>query len=133
MKVLKILAILLAVYVGIVVVFETLLGIVQPANESTMVIVTEDDSGASHPRVVTLIENDGARYVAVNHWPRAWYRYALARPDVSATIGGETADYTAVPVEGGEYLEVDSARPLGVVFRILTGFPPREFPRLDPV
>ena len=132
MKALKIVAILLAVYVGIVVVFETLLGIVQPSNESTMVIVTEDDSGAAHPRVVTLIESNAARYVAVNHWPRAWYRHALARPQISATIAGETGDYTAVPVEGSEYHQVNAARPLGLFFRVLTGFPPREFLRLDP-
>jgi hypothetical protein len=70
--------------------------------------------------------------VAANHWPRAWYERALENPEVQATLGGEKRDYRAVPVTGVEHDRVDDDNSLGVVFRILTGFPPRYFVRLDP-
>ena len=63
----------------------------------------------------------------------AWYRHALENPSVQVTFAEETADYIAVPVEGAEHDRVDADNPLGLGFRILTGFPPRYFVRLDPV
>ena len=133
MKAVKILAILFGVYVAIVVIFESLLGYYQPANEDTLVIVTTSPEGVSNPRVVTPIDVDGTLYVAANHWPRAWYRHALANPEVQATFRGETGDYLAVSVQGEAHDRVDATRPLPMFFRILTGFPPRYFVRLDPV
>ena len=132
MKVLKILAIAALVYVGIVAAFESMIGYLQPQTGSILVITTFDPDGAAHDRVVSRLESDGRLYVAANHWPRAWYRRALANPDVRATQGGETRDYRAVPVTGAEHARVDAEHPLGPVFRILTGFPPRTFLRLDP-
>jgi hypothetical protein len=132
MKALKIVAIVVLVYVGIVVAFESLIGFVQPAGGSTLVITTFDPSGTPHDRVVSKLASDGKLYVAANHWPRAWYRRALANPQVQATIDGTKADYTAVPVTGAEHQRVNSDNALPVVFRILTGFPPRYFVRLEP-
>ncbi len=132
MKALKILAIALVVYVGIVVAFESLLGYFQPKSEATLVITTFDEQGSPHDRVVSRLENNGQLYVAANHWPRAWYRHALENPEVQATIEGETHDYRAVPVRGGEHERVDADNRLPVFLRILTGFPPRAFLRLDP-
>jgi len=132
MKALKIVVIVVLVYLGIVVAFESLIGFLQPKGGSTLVITTFDASGASHERVVSRLENDGHLYVAANHWPRAWYKRALANPDVRATIDGKTSDYRAVPVTGEEHVRVESANRHGVLFRIVTGFPPRYFLRLDP-
>jgi hypothetical protein len=132
MKVLKIVAIVTLVYVGIVAVFESLLGWVQPSGGSTLVIATFDPDGTGHDRVVSRLESDGHLYVAANHWPRAWYERALANPEVKATLDGETKDYRAVPVSGAEHERVDADNSLPVFFRILTGFPPRYFVRLDP-
>jgi len=132
MKALKIAGIVVLVYVGIVVAFESLIGVFQPSNQTTLVITTRDADGSSHQRVVSQLESSGHVYVAANHWPRAWYRRALENPDVEATIRGETADYTAVPVTGDERQQVDSTNGLPLFFRFLTGFPPREFLRLDP-
>jgi hypothetical protein len=70
--------------------------------------------------------------VAANHWPRAWYERALANPEVQVTAEGVKTDYRAVPVEGAEHERVEAANRHGVAFRILTGFPPRYFVRLDP-
>jgi hypothetical protein len=132
MKALRIVAIVVLVYLGIVVAFESLIGFLQPQAGSTLVITTLDASGASHQRVVSRLENDGHLYVAANHWPRAWYNRALANPDVRATIDGKTSDYRAVPVTGEEHVRVESANRHGLLFRIVTGFPPRYFLRLDP-
>jgi uncharacterized pyridoxamine 5'-phosphate oxidase family protein len=131
MKALKIAGITVLVYVGIVVAFESLIGYFQPADGSTLVIITFDQDGTSHERVVSRLESDGKLYVAANHWPRAWYKRALENPEVQITQNGEKKDHRAVPVTGAEHDRVDGENSLGVGFRILTGFPPRYFVRLD--
>ncbi len=134
MKVLKIGAIVVVVYVGIVVVFESMIGYFQPTAGSTLVITTIGGDGTSHDRVVSRLESDGHLYVAANHWPRAWYNRALENPEVQVTVDGEKGAYRAVPVPvtGAEHERVDGGNRLGVGFRILTGFPPRYFVRMDP-
>ncbi|MEM1232420.1 MAG: hypothetical protein AAGI15_17920 [Pseudomonadota bacterium] len=133
MKIVKILIILAVVYVGVVVLFESLLGYFQPASADTMVIATQSEAGDWSERVLARIEHNGELYAAVNHWPRAWYRAALERPQVRITHGGETRSYTAVLLEGADYDRVNGARPLPLGFRILTGFPPRRLFRLQPI
>jgi hypothetical protein len=132
MKLAKILGIVLVVYVAIVAIFESLIGTMQPAGDGTLVITTYDADGAAHDRVVSKVDVDGALYVAANHWPRAWYSRALAKPEVEATIDGAKRAYRAVPVTGDEHEHVNTRKKLGTVFRVLTGFPPRYFLRLDP-
>jgi hypothetical protein len=131
MKAAKIVAIVVVAYVGIVVAFESLIGYFQPADGSTLVITTYDGDGIPHDRVLSRLESNSQRYVAANHWPRAWYNRALEKPDVHVTIDGEKGDYRAVPVTGVEHDRVADDNSLGVIIRILTGFPPRYFVRLD--
>jgi len=131
-KAAKIIAIVLVVYVGIVIVFESLLGYFQPANQSTLVITTTDADGASHSRVVARLRSDDQLYVAANHWPRAWFRQTSTNPAVEIEMDGVRSSYTAVPVAGEEHDRVDDDNGLGFVFRVLTGFPPRYFVRLEP-
>lgn len=131
MKALKIAAIVALGYVGIVVAFESMIGYLQPSAGSTLVITTFDGDGTPHDRVVSGLESDGQLYVAANHWPRAWYKRALENPEVQVTLEGEEGEYRAVPVVGVEHDRVDGENSLGVFFRILTGFPPRYFVRLD--
>ncbi len=132
MKAAKIIAILFLVYIGIVVAFESLLGYLQPAGQGTLVITTKDEDGGTHDRVLSRLESNGQLYVAANHWPRAWYNRALENPQVQATIDGEKAAYLAVPATDEEHDRVNGENSHGMVFRILTGFPPRYFVRLDP-
>jgi hypothetical protein len=132
MKALKIAVIVVLVYVGIVAAFESLIGYLQPTAGSTLVITTFDRDASPHDRVVSRLESDGRLYVAANHWPRAWYERALENPEVQVTLDGRKVDYRAVPVTGVEHDRVDGENSLGVGFRILTGFPPRYFVRLDP-
>ncbi len=120
------------VYVGIIVAFESLLGYFQPANESTLVITTTDEGGTTNDRVLARLESNGQLFVAANHWPRAWYKQALENPSVQVAVDGERGAYLAIPVTDEEHDRVDSENGLGLVFRILTGFPPRYFVRLEP-
>ena len=132
MKTLKILLIVLVVYVGVVVAFESLLGYLQPAGAGTMVVTTPDAGGTSYDRVVARLDSEGQLYVARNHWPRAWCDRALDNAEVQVTIDGESGDYLAVPVFGVEHDRVNAEHRLGIVFRMLTGFPTRHILRLDP-
>lgn len=132
MKVAKWVLIGVLVYAGIVAAFESLLGASQPAGQGTMVITTFDDDGTGHDRVVARLELDDRLYVAANHWPRAWFRRVVQNPRVDVTYDGETLPHVAVTLTDEERDAVDSAHPLGFVFRVLTGFPPRRLLRLDP-
>ncbi len=132
MKAIKFLVILLAVYVGIVIAFESGIGYFQPADQSTLVITTTDAAGKANDRVLSRLMSDGQLYVAANHWPRAWYHEALENPNVQVTLNGERGSYTAVPVIDAEQDRVQAAHPTGFGFRLLTGFPPRYFVRLEP-
>ena len=132
MKIVKITLIGLAVgYIGLVVLFESWLGYSQPTNANSLVITTFD-SGESKDRVLSAVNNDGKLYVSANHWPRAWYRQALSNPNVEVTFKGEKNLYLAIPVDGIEHDRVYKDKALPLRFRILTGFPPRYFLRLEP-
>jgi hypothetical protein len=120
------------VYVGIVVAFESLIGFFQPAGGDTLVITTMDRDGNANDRVLARLQSGDQLYVAANHWPRAWYEQALENPKVDATIDGERHAYLAVPVSDEEHDRIGAEHSTGVVFRMLTGFPPRYFLRLDP-
>ena len=132
MKAFKWIVILLLAYVGLVVAFESMIGILQPAGDGTLVITTTDGGGASSDRVVSRLESGGSLYVAANHWPRAWYERALENPQVEVTLEGTRGDYLAVPVVGDEHDRVDGEHSLPLLFRFVTGFPPRYLIRLDP-
>lgn len=132
MNALKIAATVVLVYLGVVVAFESLIGYFQPKAGSALVITSFDADGTPHDRVVARLESGGQLYVAANHWPRAWYHRALENPEVEVSLDGQKGEYRSAPVTGVEHDRVDSENSLGVVFRILTGFPPRTFLRLDP-
>jgi hypothetical protein len=128
----KIATIVILAYVGLVAAFESFLGIVQPQNASTIVITTTGEDGSVEERVVSPLKTGEHLYVAANHWPRSWYKRALKNPEVQVTMDGEKKAYRAVHVCGAEHDRVQSEQALGIAFRILTGFPPRYFLRLDP-
>ena len=132
MKAAKIIAILILVYIGIVVTFESLLGYFQPSGQSTLVITTTDEDGNTNDRVLARLESKGQIYVAANHWPRAWYNQVLKNPNVQVAFAGEKKNYVAVPASDEEHYRVNGENRQGIVFRLLTGFPPRYFVRLDP-
>ena len=128
----KILLIVLIIYIGVVVVFESWLGYSQPQGEGMVTINTTSEEGTTSGRVVSLLKSNDNFYIARNHWPKRWYDRALTNPEITVESAGTTTNYLAVPVTGDEYDQVDSDNPLPAFFRFLTGFPPRYFIRLDP-
>ena len=132
MKIAKWLIALFLVYAGLVFTFESLLGYFQPAGQGTLVITTSAEDGSLSDRVLAHLESDGQLYVAANHCPRTCYTNALANPNVHVSVDGVKNAYRAVPVSGTDHDRVDHEHRLGGVFRILTGFPPLYFVRLDP-
>lgn len=131
MRIVKIVGILFLVYVAIVGIFESLLGYYQPSPDGTLVITTTNTDGEQADRVLARLISDDKLYVAANHWPRAWFHQAQDNPNVSVTVGTETTHHTAVPISPQEFDRVNSDHALPLVFRILTGFPPRYILRLD--
>mgnify|MGYP003334501657 CR=1 FL=1 len=133
----KILLILIATYVGIVVVFESLLGYYQPKGEENLVITVTEDDGSQSQRVLSLFQSEGELYLAANHWPRAWFRQVLKEPDVHIEFGGErsgqSGDYVAIPVDEVDHERVLNDNRIPFFGRFLMGFPPREFVRIEPV
>lgn len=119
-------------YVGIVFLFESSLGYFQPQGEDTLLLSIQDTTGQVHKRVLSRFEINGEVYVAVNHWPRQWYKKLRVNPNVTVTYEGESKPVLAVPVtENAELNQIKEAYQLGFLFRLLTGFPPRAFIRLD--
>ncbi len=129
----KVLVITLLCYPLLVLLFESSLGYFQPETVSTLQITTVGSDGSLNGRVLARLESDAQLYVAANHWPRAWYREALANPAVQVVSSIEQGNYVAVTVGAAEHERVAADNPVGLMFRILTGFPPRYFLRLDPV
>lgn len=134
-KPVKIGLIVIASYVALVVIFESLLGVFQPEAGETMLITTYDSDGAGHQRVVARLESGGDLYVAANHWPRNWYYRVLETPRMNVDYEGSSIMYSVEPLanSSAEYERVDAEHSLPLVFRFLTGFPPRRLLRLDPL
>jgi hypothetical protein len=140
-KALKWLVIAIGVYVGIVVAFECLVGFFgsrqaasgAPLSDERWIVITTKDGEAAKDTVIAGVEREGQLYVAANHWPRGWYRRAIANPDVFVRRGSEEKKpYRAVPLEGADRAQIAELYALPFAIRFLTGFPPREFLRLDP-
>jgi hypothetical protein len=131
-KALKIAGIVLAVYVVIVAAFETAIGWGKPDMDGALTIATRGEDGEWSERVLAGVRMDDRLYVAVNHWPRAWYWRLLADPAVEVTIGDTRAPYTAVPLDGAERDRIAAHYALPLAARALMGFAPRRFVRLDP-
>ena len=135
-KALKIVLILAAVYVSIVVIFETWLGYSQPRGEDNLVITVTEDDGSQTERVLSLFESQDKLYLAANHWPRGWFRQVQKKPNVHIEFGGEraqlTGHYTAKPVVGDAHDRVLNDNRIPFFGRFLMGFPPREFLLIEP-
>ena len=131
-KTLKVVLILIGLYVASVALFESMLGYFQPENQATLVVTTFDAADVGADRVLVRIEHEGELFVAVNHWPRQWYGRLLDNDQVRVRFEDVDARYTASKVLEAEQAALDTARPLGLGFRVLTGFPPRYFVRLTP-
>ena len=131
MKVLKILASVLAVYAAIVVMAGGAVSYFQTDMPGLVVLTTTDALGEEYDRLLGRIEVDGVFYLAANAWPRRWYHRALANPKVELTVDGRRMAFTAVPVGADEHQRL-LQYPIPLWRKVLAGFPPRRFLRLDP-
>jgi hypothetical protein len=132
-KTVKIIATVAASYIGLVILFESSLGFFQPEADETIIITTVDEQGQSHDRVVSRFESGNELFIAANHWPRAWFQRVLQNLELGVLIDGELGRYKAVLLEGPAHKRLAREYNPGLVFRFLTGFPPRYFLRLDPI
>lgn len=130
-KIVQIFAVIAVAYIGLVVLFESSLGFFQPEAGGTIIITTTDEQGQTHERVVSRFESGDELFIAANHWPRAWFRRVLQNPELAVLMDGESAKYQAVLLAGFEHERLAFEYDPGLVFRFLTGFPPRYFLRLD--
>lgn len=134
MKSAKQVAILLGTCVPLSLGCATLVAAFQPKGFGIpiLTLTTTAEDGTSRDRVLARIERDDQLYVSANHWPRAWYNRALENPKVQVTIEDEKRDYLAIPVTEDERDRLLAESEFPFIARIMTGFPPREFLRLDP-
>ncbi len=135
----KWLAIALGAYLALVVAFEGVVGFLGKRDAESgeppaapFIVLTTREGGVAHDTVIAGVELDGRVYVSANHWPRAWYRRARANPEVEVTRDGERKPFRVVPVDGGERERIAARYPLPFAIRVLAGFPPRAYLRLDP-
>jgi len=103
---------------------------VQPGED--WLVITTTDADGSNDTVVAGVESGGHLYVAANHWLRSWYNRVVKNPDIDVIRAGERMSYRAVPVTGDERVRIALDYKLPWAIRLLTGFPPRSFLRLNP-
>ena len=132
MRIIKFSALALLVYVALIAAFEAFISYSQPDMSGTLQLTTADGDGNPYDRKLGHFELDGVTYLVVNHWPRRWYWNAIENPRIEVTLGGERRAFTAVPVGEAEHRRLLEAFPIPWWGKILTGFPPRRFLRLDP-
>jgi len=106
-KTIKVIVILFVIYVGVVALFESMLGFFQPENQATLVMTTFDVG-------------------------RQWYHRILENDQVLVRYEDINGAFTATKVDDSDEAVLHQARPLSLGFRILTGFPPRYFVELTP-
>ena len=131
MKVVKIVASVLVAYVAIVAAAVGAVAYFQPDMPGLVVLTTTDAEGEVYDRLLGRIEVDGVFYLSANAWPRRWYNRALANPEVELTVDGRRMAFTAVRVDKVERQRL-LAYPIPLWRKVLAGFPPRRFLRLDP-
>lgn len=138
MKIARIVAIVLGVYVILGLVLDAAIGYFQPQRGNTAVLRTFDEGGQSKDTVLALLEDNGQLWVESGHWFRGWYNRVKANPDVELVRGGQAAPYRAVPMDSPEALDQvtklmgkgDGARYW--VARTMLLFAPIKPVRLDP-
>ncbi len=122
-------------YLVILLFVEVVVWRIQPAMDGGVMLIIPGDGDALMKRTVYGYRHDGTLYVSSNHWFRSWYRAALRQRDIEVLAEGldEPRRYTATIVAGDELSRVREGYNMGFFLRLLCGFAPRKFLRLDPV
>ncbi len=128
----EILVAVLIVYLVLLLLLELFAWKFQPDMENSITLVF-DLSGTEVERKLYGFEHNGKLYVSSNHWFRQWYNAVLKNPNVLVERGGIRKPHIAVSIEGLELVEIVGEYRLGFLIRLMSGFAPRRFLRLDPV
>lgn len=138
MKIVRILAIVLGVYVVLGLLLDGAIGYFQPQSGSTVVLRTYDGRNQAQDTVLGLRQDKDQLWVESGHWFRGWYNRVLENPKVELVQGDKVTPYTAVPVNTPEAVEL-MTRLMGKgqgygywVGRIMLLFAPIKPVRLDP-
>ena len=105
MRIVRIVAIVLGIYVGLGLLFDGAIGYFQPQSKTTAVLRTFDESGQPRDTVLGLRDDDGQLWVESGHWFRGWYHRAVANPDIELVREGRTTAYRAVPIDTPEAVD----------------------------
>lgn len=128
---LEILLIAIAGYVTLLLLLELVLWKAQPNMENVVTLFVVDGD-VSFARKLYGFKHHGKLYVSSNHWFRQWYHAIVRSPDLEVEHAGEVKAYKAVAITGHEREEVAREYKMGFVFKLMCGFAPRRFLRLDP-
>ncbi len=105
MRIVRIGAIVLGVYVGLGLLLDGAIGYFQPQSGTTAVLRTFDESGEPRDTVLGLLDDEGQLWVESGHWFRGWYHRAVANPEIELFREGRTTAYLAVPVDTPEAVD----------------------------
>lgn len=138
MKIVRVVAIVLGVYLVLGLLIDAAIGYFQPQLGNTAVLRTFGPEGRPTETVLGLLDDNGQLWVESGHWFRGWYERALAHPDVELIRGDQVTPYRAVPVDTPEAVDL-VARRMGKgqgasywVMRAMLLFAPIKPVRLDP-
>ena len=118
-------------YVVLLLVLEGVIWKVQPEMEGGVTLHVNTGDTTIKRRLYGL-EYDNKLYVSSNHWFRKWYYAILENPHIEVERAGKVGAYTAQPIEGDEHNRVVDEYNMGFTLRLLCGFAPQRFLRLDP-
>ncbi len=125
---------IVAAYVALVLIAETLIWRIQPSMDGGVTLFTKSDGEEQIERTVYGYKHEGTLYVSSNHWFRSWYHAALKNPDINVLREDSTnpQPYTASAVAGDEHSKVAEGYNMGFFLRFLCGFAPSKLLRLEP-
>ncbi len=105
MRIVRIGAIVLGVYVGLGLLLDGAIGYFQPQSGTTAVLRTFDESGQPTDTVLGLLDDGGQLWVESGHWFRGWYHRAVANPEIELVREAGTTAFRAVPVDTPEAVD----------------------------
>jgi len=106
MKIVRIVAILLGIYLVLGLMIDAAIGSFQPQGENTAVLRTFDKDGQPRETVLSLLDDNGQLWVESGHWFRGWYHRVMTNPNVELIRGGQATPYHAVLLNTPEALDL---------------------------
>ena len=122
----------IAGYAALVLLAELLVWRIQPDMDGGVTITVTPDGGDPIKRTLFGFEHEGTLFVSSNHWFRKWYHAALQYPEIEVTRAGVTRPFIAAAVQGEEHKRVSRAYNMGFFLRLICGFAPSRFLKLQP-